>query len=93
MTRYRHSPSGEIATEAWRFTTDEDCPAWLLERGTGYLSKDIRRLDVRRVRTPRGIELARPGDWVTLDKFGLVDVWTPDDFAAKFKPIKGEPKP
>lgn len=93
MICYRHLPSGEIAAEAWRFTTEEDCPDWLMSRGTGYLSKDAPRLDVRRVSTVAGIVLARPGDWITLDNSGLVDVWTAEDFSTKFTLVEGNPKP
>ena len=35
---------------------------------------------------------ARPGDWVVMDKFGLLDVCTAEEFAAKFRAVEVEEK-
>lgn len=89
--RFRHLPSGEVAAEAWCASLEEAIPAWIAERGAVRLSNSSDGMPPTQLRLGfGGTVFVRLGDWITLNRIGLLDVWTPEEFAAKFAPVEAE---
>ena len=91
MKAWKHLASGEIAVETWQFTLDFPLPPWIAARGISLAVSSGDTLTALRI-SANGPPLifAPVGHWLTLDKFGLVDVWTPAEFAEKFRPVEAE---
>ena len=67
MGRKTPKPDVEADSEAWQFT-DDPAPGWILK------AMEARAIwkegDALRVHNSRGLDLAKPGDWIVRHPFG-----------------------